>query len=143
MNNKAQFHVLEAVIAVSMIFLSLAFVSQQLSVPKSVVVPMDIRLKAMCDEALYSIRLAPSDEDGYDNLLIQYVIEDDTANLTAALNEVFPPDVFYNIWVYVSGNRSLWYPEEMRNPIGSVVVSHQVVEYNGVFYDIELEAWKL
>ncbi|HHH79573.1 MAG TPA: hypothetical protein ENL13_01565 [Thermoplasmatales archaeon] len=144
MNNDAQFHVLEAVISVGIIFISLAFVSSQLlSTPPSVeVVDSSTQLKLLCDEALYILWQSAPSNYSYENKLAEYILTNDTSGFCDALSSLIPSNVFYNVWVYDGFNRSLWYPDEKLESFGTIVVSHQVIVNNTRVYDVELEAWR-
>lgn len=147
-DNYAQITVLEAVVAIGMVFLSVAFTYQQLQTPAvHLTVSPSVQLKNLCDEILYSIWRSPaSNPNMYQNSkLVECIAFNNTKELCERINRSLPPNVFYNLWLYDGVARYLLYPMNGRpnEGVGDIVVAHQIIVYNGTAYSVEMEAWRI
>jgi len=143
--NKAQLHVLEAVVAVAIVFLALMFVYQQATAPSVSSTYPSSQLKSLCDDALFALWSTPTEDRSYGNcLLAKLVFTNDKEGFVENMSGLLPENVFYNVWIYDGVNRSLWYPkDEPLTPIGSVVVAHQLVSNSTQILVVEMEAWEV
>lgn len=145
----AQFNVVEAIIAIGIVFISLTFVYQQLQTPAvHLTISPSVQLKNLCEEILYSIWRSPAkeDPDRYQNSrLVECIALNKTKELCEEINKSLPPNVFYNLWLYDGVARYLLYPMngQPNEGVGDVIVAHQIIVYNMTVYSVEMEAWKV
>ncbi len=141
--NLAQLYVLEAVSAIIIIVLTFLFVYLSSSSPNPQVSRNPItQLKDLGDDALFSLYNSNSTESIYSNLLVQYMMENDTKDMTSYINSSLPSTVSYNIWLSsINGNLVIFYPETPKVSYGSTARSHQIFTYEGRLYEVQLEMW--
>lgn len=143
-DEKSQLTVLEAVVSIGIIFVTLIFVYQGMTTPIEVSPFPTSKLKVLCDDALYQLWSTPSFSGKYGSLLAELILENNTAGFNENISKLLPPNTFYNVWIYDGVNRYLWYPVDTPNePIGSVVVSHQMISDGYQVISVELEAWEV
>ncbi|HDO19681.1 MAG TPA: hypothetical protein ENG74_03040, partial [Thermoplasmatales archaeon] len=135
--NLAQLNVLEAIVAIGIVFLAVSFTYQQLQTPAvHLDIPTSIKLRNLCEEILHTLWETPPDNSEYSGKLAELIALNKTAELCAEINKSLPPNVFYNLWLYDGVARYLLYPMngQPNEGVGDVVVAHQIFILNGTAY---------
>ena len=156
MHESAQTHVIDAIIAVSILITSLVAASYVSSNVFSVSTPHTTsQLRLLANDALQTLDSRNASQspnmtqlEFYLNQFVVYSVVH--YNFSKDLERCFPStlSISYNVWLYnaSSDKTILWLPEgEPRHTFGTVVRSHRIVvePETKQIYDVILEVWTL
>ncbi len=145
MNCKAQFNVIEAIIAVGIVFAAIYIVSSMVGSPVITTASTTNQLKVLADDILRSLdaRNESIPPRYHHSLLVKYIAERDISSLTSIINDTIPPTALYNLYLYNASNRTttLLYPSNALPPTGNVAKANRMIVYDGYIYEVELEVW--
>jgi len=148
MDENAQTIIMESIITATILIISLFFVYALTTPPLSTYSPN--QLSVLGDETLRNLDLLYTNYDIFHNSrLVEYVILNDTKNLTDFLSLNLPDTVAYNLYLYNDsaglGNSILLYRSLVNKPgeETSITKCHRVIVYRGFVYDVVLEMWYL
>ena len=147
MNEYAQFNVIEAIVAVGIVFAAIYVVSTMIGGPVITSASTASQLKVLAEDILRSLdEKNESIPDRYhESLLVQCIAERDIDTLTQVIGESLPPTVLYNLYLYNASNHTtvLLYPDEAFQPVGTVEKASRIIVYEGYIYEVELEVWAI
>lgn len=158
MHESAQTHVIDAVIAVSILVIGLIAANHISSNVFSVSTPHTAsQLRLLANDALQTLDSRNASENPNMTQLEYYLNQFVYSNFSQAypgfrtdLESCFPPtlSIMYNVWLYNSSSDEtvLWLPEnEPRRTFGTVVRAHRIMvePKTKQIYDVILEVWAL
>jgi hypothetical protein len=114
-DTNAQMVLLEAVFFTIMVLLSLIMIFNISPPSQSTINRYSNQLKILADDSLRMLDNIPptiSDALFHNSLLVQYIVLNDTKNITYFLNSSLPSDVGYNLYISNGENSILWYNGE-------------------------------